>query len=1671
MKKVYLSIVVLFLSLFFFSHENHKKDFQIQIPAGFASTQLDFPFIKNLGQYPSQSQYYLNTLDHRIEFFEHSIIYQSKTSRFTQEFLGSQKNVKINPLSKSNSKINYYRGANSKLWQEDIPNFHELYYQDLYPNIDYRIISKNSQIKSEFILHPGAKPQDIQIAFSGPNALQVSPEGHLVISDAQYKMIESKPYVYQIIDGRKREIPASYNIKDLAYQFSLGSYDPNYSVIIDPELSYASYYGGDGDDSAYDIQVDDNGFIYIAGGTKSTDLPNDNAYQSTLDTFIDAFIVKIKPDGTSIEYATYMGGDATDVAESLALEPSGTAVIVGTTNSSDFPTLGNVSSPALGNSDGFFARFNPDGTLDLSTYFGGSGGELGSGITVGSNGLFYITGLTNSTDFASGISSFSANSWTSYQDSFQGGGADAYILIMNSFGLVHYFSYLGGNGTDIGRAIVVDSNHHVILAGTTDSSDFPTLNASQASQNNASQDAFITSIDIENNELIFSSYWGGSSTEAQFGLAIDQNDAIWICGATYSSDFPSLNAYQSELSGTQDAYFSQFSSTGDLLYSSYLGGSGEEAAKDLISDSNLNLFVMGITSSNDFPISDDAEQENLGGTYNVFLSKINTDQNLLLYSSYLGGSNSLSTLSSSQGGLDLDAAESVYWVESSNATDFPVKNAFQDSKGSGSNQDAIFAKFNLNGPRVQSSSPLANSENFSVHEPITITFYDDLDESTVTSDNIYLDQGVTSQVTYDSDTKTVNIVPDQRLNANTLYTVTLNENLKESNGNSLEESIELSFTTGSVTSNLSTGCSLQSNTRIDSTTFLAFVLIVFTLIITKKHRKKYLLYSSVFVAAFYFLQTSNWNRPSSINLQGNLSHAAPSYPVYFQQEKNQEFYTQYGPSLFSFNPKHVQIQLKNDTESISFSYEFKKSNPEAKLRGEKKVPFYKIIGKNDPQVDRKLLYQNLIYENIYPNIDLQYQAHAGILKSEFIVQAHANPDQIEIALNQVDSLTLSDSGSLIIQIGSHKIVESKPFVYQVIDGKKQEIASKYILNNNHYSFSLGNYDPSLPLIIDPALLYGSYLGGTGTESPVEVKIDNEGSIYVLGVSNSTDFPSTSGALSETLTSISGITITKLNADASEIIWSTYVGGSGIDTPLSMDIDAEGNPYVAGITSSTDFPLVNAFDTTARLAFFFKLNSDGSSLVYSSFLGGSGIEIPRQIKVNSNGNAYIVGATSSSDFPTTSGTVKTSFTGIFCGSLVKLATDGGSLDFSTLVCGDTSFNTLGSIDTLNGIDLDSEENIYLVGTATTTDFPVTENSYQTELPNSAAAIIAKLNSDASEYIFASYLGGSGSDTGNKIALNDDNTIYITGVTESLDFPTTSTAYQSSNAGGQDAYIAALSSDGSDLLYASYIGGSGTDSFNELVVEGEDIYVAGSTQSDDIELTAPLHSSLSGTQDPLILWLKEDGTVKTLTLLNTSSDTDSITGLAIDEDSFLWAVLSTNDATLNVTNAFQSTLAGSTDIYLTQVDLESPGVSQTSPSRDEINVFPQKSIQAIFTEDMDPSTIDTSSFMVNDGSISGTVSYDSGSRTATFTPDQFLEFASSYKVTLTNSIANLSGSTLPENYIWYFSVTSLESEGSTAFQCQLRKFDSHRTQMTWLAIFILWIFYQYRSRLAKNQKRES
>jgi len=602
-----------------------------------------------------------------------------------------------------------------------------------------------------------------------------------------------------------------------------------------------------------------------------------------------------------------------------------------------------------------------------------------------------------------------------------------------------------------------------------------------------------------------------------------------------------------------------------------------------------------------------------------------------------------------------------------------------------------------------------------------------------------------------------------------------------------------------------------------------------------------------------------------------------------------------------------------------------------------------LIG-NDPSQWKVGLssFARVKHTDVYPGIDVVYYGNQGQLEQDYVVAPGGDPKTIKLSFDGVRRVRVDNNGDLVLSVKEGELRQSKPIAYQVIDGRKREIASRYrITGKKQVGFEVAPYNTSRPLIIDPVLIYSTYLGGTGSDFGRDIVVDSAGNAYITGSTASTNFP-TASAFDTTNGGGNDVFVTKLNASGTAFVYSTYLGGSGDDHGGQIVIDSSGNAYLTGSTISTNFPTVAAFQSSYggpknsgnTDGFVTKLNATGSALVFSTYLGGSGVDSGRGIALGPSNTVYVTGQTSSTNFPVANAYQPVKGGTTYDAFVTKFSAAGNTLVYSTYLGGANPVGTDWG-DSGNGIAVDSAGSAYVAGETYSTNFP-TVNPIQSTRRGSSDAFVTKFNPAGNSLTYSTYLGGSysdfiglSSDAADDIVIDSSGNAYVTGSTYSFDFPTAN-AYQGFNAGNfgtDDAFVTALNSTGTGFIFSTYLGGISYDSGNSIALASTgEIYVVGHTQSTNFPTADAIQNTNNGSQDAFVTKFNSNATGLIYSTYLGGSGADIGNGIALDSADNAYVSGYTSSTNFPIANAIRPTNAGADDAFISKIgNLNGYGIS--------------------------------------------------------------------------------------------------------------------------------------------------
>lgn len=672
-------------------------------------------------------------------------------------------------------KSNYFFGSDPRAWRTNIPLYRKVRARAVYPGIDLVYYGRDRQLEYDFVLAPGADLQAIRLAVRGVTVRKES-NGDLVLATSAGEFRFAKPIVYQGAGAKRTFVDGQYVVTaNNEVGFAVGDYDHTRPLVIDPTLIYSTFLGGSDQDIANAIALDKSGNAYVAGSTRSADFKVLNSiypYQGGVcgnQNCTDAFVSKINAAGTALVYSTYIGGSGDDAALAITVDKNGNAYIAGQTASANFPTTAGAAQTTFGGTgaqgygDGFVAKLNAAGSaLMYSTFLGGSNDERAEGIALDANNNAYVTGGTQSADFPTQTGAYLKNC------PLHGNVcAAAFVTKLNASGTARtYSTFLGGTGPGVDEAFAIAVNSGAAyVTGVAGSTNFPTTLKAYSRRCgtdglcNGATDAFVTKVNGTGSGLVYSTYLGGSDYDAGKGIAVDRFGNAYVGGGTHSNDFPvTPGAVDGSYAGASancvpssffcgDGFVTKLNPTGSaLVYSTYLGGSGDDEVLALAIDFWGDAFVTGQSSSADFPQTATVQNGYAGGASDAFVTELNLTATAYDYSTLIGGAGT-----DVGRGIAVGANETAYAAGSTQSPDFPSTSAAlqktcgTDSKCNGGLSDAFVSRIQITADMSVQMTVSPNPVTSGSNQTYTITATNNGPDA-ADSVEIYMDIGTNTLV-------------------------------------------------------------------------------------------------------------------------------------------------------------------------------------------------------------------------------------------------------------------------------------------------------------------------------------------------------------------------------------------------------------------------------------------------------------------------------------------------------------------------------------------------------------------------------------------------------------------------------------------------------------------------------------------------------------------------------------------------------------------------------------------------------------------------------------------------------------------------------------------------------------------------------------------------------------
>ena len=742
--------------------------------------KLPLAFEPNLGQAPNEVKFlahgggyglYLNSTSAVLALTSPSRRARRSgenvgSSVVAMRFGGAQKNPEVSAVGRLPGRSNYFIGRDPAGWLTDVAQFSRVRYRHLYPDIDLDFYGKQNRLEYDFEVYPGGDPGQIELDFTGSD-LHLNASGDLVVESDGSEVGFQSPHVYEVDGADRRPVAAGFELRGPArVGFRVGPYDRRHTLVIDPVLIFSTYFGGAGGESCSAITgvvlpncpaitVDSASRVYIAGTTTSaTGFPTPAGGSATTvgpgGGNADVFVARITGTGNSLalDYLTFLGGSATDYPTGVGVDSGFNVYVAGLTNSTDFPATASAfqTAPGSAGTHVFFSKLNSTGSANLySTYLSGSGVDTASALAVDSGGLAYIFGTTTSPNFPTTTAAIQTTAAATNQFFFS-----KINPASSGQSSLQYSTFLGGstpaNGVVTGGGIAVDSSLNVYVAGGTNFSNMPVLNAFQGTAQGGF-DAWVAKLNAPANNtqqytVSFETYFGGSGDDIAYGVATDGTNT-YVTGSTTSTNITAPSGstpFQGSNAGGTDAFIAQFGAPPTsgttqgavpLTYFTYLGGSSTDAALAIVADQTTtgDLRVTGYTDSTDFPVITNPVQGTSGGGRDAFVARIQTTATTTSgsASTYLGGSGTDIGTS-----VALDSGLNTYVAGETSSPNFPQAIPIRPSISGPS--DAFVSKlgptisglgFLCSGtgcPSPPASNPTVNPTPVGVGNQITFTY-------------------------------------------------------------------------------------------------------------------------------------------------------------------------------------------------------------------------------------------------------------------------------------------------------------------------------------------------------------------------------------------------------------------------------------------------------------------------------------------------------------------------------------------------------------------------------------------------------------------------------------------------------------------------------------------------------------------------------------------------------------------------------------------------------------------------------------------------------------------------------------------------------------------------------------------------------------------------------------
>ena len=609
-------------------------------------------------------------------------------------------------------------------------------------------------------------------------------------------------------------------------------------------------------------------------------------------------------------------------------------------------------------------------------------------------------------------------------------------------------------------------------------------------------------------------------------------------------------------------------------------------------------------------------------------------------------------------------------------------------------------------------------------------------------------------------------------------------------------------------------------------------------------------------------------------------------------------------------------------------------------------------------------FQRLEYRGLWEGIDLVYYFADGALKYDLVLDPGVDPGPIVFTYQGADRVGIDgNSGELVVSTPLGDVRDAAPVAYQPGPVRALDVPVAFVMGDaDTVSFWLGEVDPTLPVVIDPALEFSTFMGASADDnirSPDGFYVDDEGYIYMAGYTRSSQFPTSTSAYASTKSNGQDCILLKFDQDNQELVYSTFIGGRGEEWSKDIHVNETGCVYLIGYTTSDDFPTTSGVMDTSlggnRDCFVLLLNDDGSDLVFSTYVGGGGQEQGTGIAVDDNGTIFCAGYLVNEDgrWPTTAGAFDTDHNGRKDCFVFSLLPDASAFVWSSYLGGNYW-------DHCRELQLDANGDIYVTGNTDSTNFPTTVGAYDRTLgssnwPPPYDIFVTKIKGDGSAIIYSTYVGGVGDDYGEALYLLDSGAVLVGGITKTADYPTTSGAYDEVYNGEADGVLLKLTPNGDDLVFSTVIGGSDWDDVRDVDLDAKgNIWVTGSTKSGNFPMISePYQTNYGGGErDQYIAKFSNNGRTLMFSTYLGGFGEDWGAAISVPDTGAVYIAGDTRSGNFpTVPGSFDTTYNSAYDLTLTKMVFGKPPTWFSVPVIEAVEDVPLKVDFSVYVRDPD------------------------------------------------------------------------------------------------------------------------